>query len=154
MKVFYLDSSAWIKRFCLEKGSDRVAEFFAGGPAVGCSALGLLEVLCTLVRKTKAGEMDAGDVAAKCREAERDFELFYQVYLTPALLGRARVCARRYALRGADTLHLASCLEMRQRLAVKHGTVTMVSSDGELLAGARRCGIETADPEEQPVPVE
>jgi predicted nucleic acid-binding protein len=152
MKVFYVDSSAWIKRFCLEDGSDRVARFFAAGPTVGCSALGLVEVLCTLTRKEKAGEMDGSDVTTKCREAERDFSLFYKVFLTPALLRDANVCARRHALRGADTVHLASCLEWRRRMAPRGAVVAMVSCDAELLDGARQCGMETYDPEVEPVP--
>jgi len=149
MTIYYLDSSAWIKRYCVEQGSERIAGFFGAGPAIGCAALGLVEVLATLVRKAKAREIAAMHMHVKCREAERDFALFHKVFLTPDLLRRACECAYRYGLRGADTVHLASCLDLRDRLG--RPQIVLVSSDSELLTGARQCGIPAVDPEKDEI---
>ncbi len=146
MILYYLDSSAWIKRYCAEDGTEHVADLFAAGPAIGCSALGLVEVLATLVRKGRAREMSASDVKTKSREAERDFKLFHKVFLTAALLRRACACARLHGLRGSDTVHLASCLELRDMDWGGAADVVMVSSDAELLAGAAAAGVTTRNP--------
>ena len=65
MILYYLDASAWIKRYCAEEGTGRVAELFAAGAPIACAALGLVEVLSTLARKGKAGDLpmwlSAGD---------------------------------------------------------------------------------------------
>jgi uncharacterized protein len=151
MILYYLDASAWIKRYCAEEGTAAVAEFFARGPAIGCAALGLVEVLSTLVRKTRAGDLRTAEMRAKCREAERDFGLFHTVFLTPALLARACKCAQRYGLRGADSVHLASCLELKRLDWGEDTEVVMVSSDTELLAGAAEARLVTRNPETQPV---
>ena len=151
MILYYLDASAWIKRYCAEEGTTNVARLFDAGPAIACSALGLVEVLSVLARKGKAGEMRPGDMKAKCREAERDFELFHKVFLTPTLLKHACECARRHVLRGSDTAHLASCLELRKLDWGIEKDVVMVSCDAELLVGAAECGLATRNPEEGPV---
>ena len=148
MILYYLDASAWIKRYCAEEGTTNIARLFDAGPAIACSALGLVEVLSTLTRKGRAKEMRPGDTSTKCREAERDFEVFHKVFLTPALLKRACDCARRHGLRGSDTVHLASCLELRRMDWGSEATIVMVSSDVELLAGAAECGLATRNPEE------
>jgi len=148
MILYYLDASAWIKRYCAEEGTASVAGLFAAGASIGCSALGLVEVLATLARKGKAGDLPMTDARRTCREAERDFELFHKVFLTPPLLKRACECARRYRLRGADTLHLASCLELRRMEWGGEAEVVMVSSDIELLAGAQACGLANRNPEQ------
>jgi len=54
MILYYLDASAWIKRYCAEEGTTNVARLFDAGPAIACSALGLVEVLSTLARKGNA----------------------------------------------------------------------------------------------------
>ena len=151
MTLYYLDASAWIKRYCNEEGTDSVAAFFAEGPAVGCAALGLVEVVSTLTRKAKAGDMRTADMRLKCREAERDFSLFHKVFLTTDLLRRACECAQRYGLRGADTVHLASCLELNKSEWGADIKVVMVSSDTELLVGATEAGVATRNPEEGPI---
>lgn len=151
MILYYLDASAWIKRYCAEDGTERVADLFAAGPAIGCSALGLVEVLATLARKGKATEMSTSDVKTKCREAERDFGLFHKVFLTAALLRRACTCARRHGLRGSDTVHLASCLALRDMDWGGELDMVMVSADAELLAGAAAAGVTTRNPGDEPV---
>lgn len=147
MIIHYVDSCAWIKRYCLEVGSEWMNEFFARCPTVGCSALGLIEILSTLARKTKTRELQIVAFHEKSREAQRDFELFYQVYLTPHLLKIARKLSEEHALRGADTVHLASIIFLRNQFAGWKAEVRMVTCDAELCAAARDNGFAVINPE-------
>ncbi len=154
MTLHYLDSSAWVKRYCLETGSEWIGDFFAQAPAVVCSALGMIEVLSTLARKKKAHELGLEAFREKSREAERDFGLFHRIYLTPELLDLASSLARERALRGADTVHLASACFLRDRIGDGETEVRMITCDGELLAAARNCGFSVINPEDEVQPSE
>lgn len=50
----------------------------------------------------------------------------------------------RYGLRGADAVHLASAMAIREELS--SDSVSLVSSDGELLQAADLAGFDTIDP--------
>ena len=146
MILYYLDASAWIKRYCQEDGSAWIADFFADGPAIACSALGFIEVLCTFGRKKKAGEMTARQCREKGREAERDFNLFYRTFLTAEILETARVLPARCALRGSDTVHLASALYVRKSGVIQAEEVKFVASDDELATEAEKNGFHVLKP--------
>jgi predicted nucleic acid-binding protein len=147
MILYYLDASAWIKRYCLESGSAWVADFFAESPAIGCSALGLVEVLCTFARKRNAREMKAQHSRSKSREAKEDFRRFYRVFLTPEILKTSLPLPQTHGLRGADTVHLASALHLRGMKTPPPSEVRFVTGDRELAVAARACGFEVFQPE-------
>ena len=48
---YYLDSSAWMKRYYQEHGSERVAELFDQQETMACATLGVIEIAATLARK-------------------------------------------------------------------------------------------------------
>ena len=54
MKTYYVESSAWIKRYVREPGSAAVKELFEGPAALVGSGLGRLEL--------RAGRRPAGEV--------------------------------------------------------------------------------------------
>lgn len=54
MIFYYLDASAWVKRYYWETGTTWVQSPFARGSTVACASLGLVEVMATLARKAKA----------------------------------------------------------------------------------------------------
>ena len=58
MTAYYLDSSAWIKRYFREAGSDEVARLFAGGSGFMCSRLGVAEVAAGVVRRARHERID------------------------------------------------------------------------------------------------
>ena len=57
--LYYLDSSAWVKRYFDEAGSEGVNDLFEQFQLLGCSPLGLIEVGSTMARKRNAGEVKA-----------------------------------------------------------------------------------------------
>ena len=58
MIFYYLDASAWVKRYYWESGTRWVQALFAQNPAIACTSLGLIEVMATLARKRKARDID------------------------------------------------------------------------------------------------
>ncbi len=107
MILVYLDASVWVKRYVLEEESERVRRWLREGPVVATSSLALIEVMSTLVRKERAGELETEDMETSLDSAEADFEHFAAVPLSKGVTNNARLLSRQYGLRGADTL--SSC---------------------------------------------
>jgi len=155
MIVYYLDASAWVKRYCQEQGSRWVSELFAQNPTLACAALGLIEVTATLSRKAKAGELDAAERQAKLTLAESDWAGFVALELTAGVLERARQAACNRALRAADAIHLAALLCLGDHFAEPTDQVVLITSDQELKGAAVAEGIPVVDPvdaEDDPAP--
>lgn len=147
MSLYYLDASAWVKRHQREDGSDWIARLWGPEVRFACATLGVVEVLATVARR-HAGNTVAQDVTVAVLAAvQRDFAAFTQVPLNEAVLERATDLASRRRLRGADSVHLASALYLRQ---VQTEQVVVVASDAELLAAARAEGLAVLDPTANP----
>jgi len=148
MSVYYLDTSAWAKRYYDEPGSRWVRRVFGASVDMSCAALGLVELIGALARKVKAGGMDPDAMQGALDEIDRSWPDFLNVDLIPEVLALAMEVARTWALRGADAVHLASAIFMRKKLEPYGLTVQFVTSDQELRKAAAGEHFETIDPEE------
>jgi predicted nucleic acid-binding protein len=76
VSFYYLDASAWVKRYYWEPGTRWVQELFAQNPTIACASLALIEVTATLARKRKAREIDPLSFEQKVQELEDDWRGF------------------------------------------------------------------------------
>jgi len=142
----------WVKRYVIEEGSERVRQWFREVPVVATSSLALIEVMSTLVREERAGELETGDMEASLDTAEADFERFAPVPLLRGVTNNVRLLSRRYGLRGADTLHLAAALWIVNQPALRADLIGLVTSDRELAEVAVKAGLAVFDPTREPLP--
>lgn len=149
MIFYYLDASAWVKRYYQEAGTAWVQDLFIHNRSLACASLGLIEVMATLARKGKAGEINPSMLKQKAEELEEDWGQFIQVQLTDEAVDIAKRLAREQALRGADAIHLASAILLRSRFAEEDDRLIFVTSDHELKEKAQSSGLDVIDPEEQ-----
>lgn len=149
MIFYYLDASAWVKRYAQETGSRWMEELFAQEPRLACASLGVVEVMATLARKHKAKQLADADFEEQSENVIDDWDDLAQIHLTPEALLFARESAYRMALRGADAIHLGSALLFRQRFTVPGDEVILVASDRELKAAAQASGLSVLDPAEE-----
>ena len=152
MIFYYLDASAWGKRYYWESGTQWVQELFAQNPTIACASLGLIEVTATLARKRKARDIDLLSFEQKVQELEEDWVRFIQIQLTIETMDLAKDLAKNMALRGADAVHLASALVLQRRFADAEDRLVFVASDRELKDAAQSSGLVVSDPEEQEQP--
>jgi uncharacterized protein len=143
----YLDASAWVKRFYLERGSERLKDLLSQGDVLACSVLGVVEVIAALARKRRAGEIAGEACQAKLAEVEQDWGRFLQLGLGPGVLDLAKEAAGSGALRGADAIHFASLEMLRRRVSAEGHRVVLVASGLELLAAASSAGVDVMNPE-------
>jgi len=145
---YYLDASAWVKRYYRESGTDSIQSLFATEQRLACASLGFVEVMATLARKRKAHEIDAVAFEQKSGELESDWERFVQIQLSVEAVELAKVMARMLALRGADAVHLASALILQERFVDEDDRLVLVTSDRELIAAGEVSGMIVMNPEE------
>jgi len=147
MPIFYLDTSAIVKWYHTEKGSDAVVELL-GNPSPGdrfyTSFLSVLELSSGVLRLAKGGqirETTANQILIRFRQ---DIREVYRIWpLDNDLVSSAILVVEQHRIRSADALHLATAMAIR---AVAGDTeVVMVASDGELLDATSASGLATLD---------
>jgi predicted nucleic acid-binding protein len=144
MSIFYIDSSAWIKRYFLEDGSPAVEEMFERSQFLACSILGYVEVAATVARKKKSGDLSQSEYEQIRHGLKRDWADFYQIPLDDTILVQVEL-ALSSALRGADAVHLASALYLQKRFA-GNAEMILVSSDKALNEAAQQLQVRVIDP--------
>ena len=147
MNIFYLDSSAWVKRHQKEAGSDWIARIWSPGVHFACASLGLVEVLCTIARRHAANHVNQAATDAVLKAVRQDFNGFLRIDFDDPVLALAESLASTRRLRGADCIHLASAMRVRDTLGA---TVILIASDAELLAAASAEGFPVLDPSLDP----
>lgn len=151
MILYYLDASAWVKRYYLEDGTTWVQNLFTSSQVMACASLGMIEVMATLSRKRKAREITHSQFKQKAQELEDDWKRFSQIPMTHEIVQIAKELTKELALRGSDAVHLSSALVLQKR-SVEHGErLVMVTSDQELIEAATSSGLNTIDPAKQSV---
>ena len=138
--MFYLDPSAWVKRYVQESGSAWVHALFTRRERMAGSTLGHLEVVAALSRRLPH------NWALLNPRLAADWQDMVRLPLTGAIVDHAVDLARQYRLRGADALHLATALDLQTTLAPINDAVVFVASDDELLRGAQAAGLPVENP--------
>jgi predicted nucleic acid-binding protein len=131
--VNYLDTSALIKRFVVEKGSPLIQRIIEAGP-VATAKIAYAEVYAGLKRKHREGRISARQYALACRQFERDWQAYVRVDLQNGILHLARDLIEAHPLRGYDAVHLASALSLKKALGEE---ITFTAADERLLRAAR-----------------
>jgi hypothetical protein len=154
MAVFYLESSALVKRYLGETGSVWVMNLFdpAAGHVIVIGVVTAVEILAAIARRARGGTIPAADAAAACAQFRSDLLTDYQtVRLSTGVLSRAMDLAETDGLRGYDAVQLATALAIHDaRVARSLSTLTFVSADTELNAAALAHGLLVDDPNAHP----
>jgi predicted nucleic acid-binding protein len=146
LTIVYLDASAWIKHYFQESGTQWVRALLAQRPLLACATLGYLEVRATLAHRHRSGHINTRQRDRLFDQVQADYHHFIRVRLTDDVEAAAYPLPARHALRGADTVHLASALALRHHRSTQDYDITFVSSDAALNAAAVQEGFEVFDP--------
>lgn len=150
MAVYYLDTSALVKRYAREKGSRWVLNLTDPAIKHGLYTVRLTgpEMLAAFARKVRTGEL----LSSAARQAAADFRTdwagqYRVIEVTPLLAGRAMDLVERHNLRGYDAVHLAAAMELQViRLAMRLSAIIFVSGDEDQLKAAAIEGLTTENP--------
>ena len=132
MRVFF-DTSAFVKRFIAEVGSEHADTVTQNASEMGLSILCFPELMSALNRKQREGLITEESYLNLKREILKDIEDTDIINLTPSVLRKATELLENNPLRSLDAIHLACALEWKAGL--------FVSSDERQMAAAIKSGL-------------
>jgi predicted nucleic acid-binding protein len=154
MAIYFLDTSAIVKRYINEIGSTWICTLFE--PSLNnqffITAITSVEIISAITRRAKSGSISSTDAATICSQFKQDFQSQYQVIeISETVVNSAMTMAELYTLRGYDAVQLASGRELNI-LCNKNGlpAVIFVSADNELNRAASREGLAIENPNNYP----
>lgn len=152
--MLYLDSSALIKRYVQEVGTAKIDKMLQSDVAAAfTSALTFAEVHATLGRRAKDKSLSLSQFSSARNKFDSDWTAAFNVVdLQPSVLAIVRNLVDQFTLRGADLVHLASSIWLRDTHfagAIK-AELVFVTSDKQLANAAATSGLSVFNPETAP----
>jgi predicted nucleic acid-binding protein len=147
--VYFLDTSAVVKRYVLETGTAWVQSLTVptGGHMHFLARITLPEMVAAITRRERGGHITPPNAATALSDFRHDFAHQYQILeITAVLLDQAATLARTYALRGYDAVQLAAALIVRGQVP----SLTLISADADLNAAATAEALPVEDPNTHP----
>lgn len=154
MAVYFVDSSALVKRYINEIGSDWVLGLF--DPAleneIFVAAITAVEIVAAVTRRARSGSISPADAALVCNQLRADLLADYQVVeITEQVINSAMALAEAQGLRGYDAVQLsAGCAIDELCIANGLSPTIFVSSDNELNLAAANEGLLVENPNSYP----
>ena len=148
MAHFYLDTSAVLKRYRTEPGTDVMSALLeqpAPEDRFYASFLLVLEFTAGILRLVKGGRVrqsTADGIIARFRQDARDLLRIWP--LDDSILGSAITVVQNHRLRSADAIHLATALAISS--VDPAVPLALVTSDAELAEAGQAAGLETLIP--------
>jgi predicted nucleic acid-binding protein len=144
MPWYFFDSSALVKAYRREEGTQRVIDFLASPDLLVVARLAHVEVTSAIVRRGREAGVPPEAWAVALEQLDRDIaQSFGIVELSPSVLMRAVSLSRVHRLRAADAIQLACALQAREE---EGQPFTLVGSDQELNSAAAAEGFAVIDP--------
>ena len=110
--ILYLDTSSLIKLYVEESNSREIELLVAEASLVVTSVVAYAEARSALARLGREGALTSEEHAVAKADLERDWPRYLALEVTPEVWHDAGDLAEKHALRGFDSLHLASFLHL------------------------------------------
>ncbi len=132
MRVFF-DTSAFVKRYISEPGTDAVLEWCDRATEIGLSGIALPEIVSAFCRLHREGKITGTQYRQLKSLLLADIEDAAICDLTPAVLGKAISSLETNVLRGMDAIHIGSAVVLKADV--------FVSADKRQREAAARSGL-------------
>lgn len=140
--IVYFDTSAMVKRYIVETDSPAIQALWDRATRAVASEILYDEMAATFARKKREMPNDAASVTRAGSNFGIDWLSMRRVPVNDDVHRRVDDLLSRHALRGADAIHLASALLVRD---VLRDNVTFACADVALITAARAEGL-TVEP--------
>ena len=136
--ILYLDSSALVKRYVQEQGSQAVGDAIAAAQLTGTAIITRAEVGAALAKAVRTSALTREEALACLGRFQQDWPRLVRTRVGEPTVARAEQLAWQYNLRGYDAVHLASALLWQESLSE---SVTMAAFDHALWKAASQAGL-------------
>lgn len=108
--ILYCDTSALIKRYIEEDGTDLVDALWEKSNGIATSAVAFAEALSAFNRRYREGFLSIKEYNAAVEKFKGDYGFLILVPIDNVLNHTIETIIKRHPLRGFDAIHLASAL--------------------------------------------
>ena len=144
MTFLYLDTSALLKRYVAEAGSDEVIAALSRADAVVTSLVTSAEVAAAIAKAVRRGVPDdEGGQRAHTRFLH-EWPDFWRMPVTDALVARADTLAWDHGPRAYDAIQLAAALTCKETISVLGADTRFGTFDRQLRDAAIGVGLDTS----------
>ncbi len=153
MTIFFMDSSALVKRYMPEKGTVWIRSLTAGSAMndIAIAQITPVEMISAIARQYHDTQITLPVFQSFRQLVLHHVQNQYQVLsLSNVIVLQAIQVHERHRLRAYDTVQLTTALELQARLTLSGRHLTFVSADARLLAAASLEGLITDDPSLHP----
>ncbi len=154
MGIYFIDSSALVKRYINEVGSTWILGLFSPtlNNEIFIAAITNVEIVAALTRAERGKRISASSALAVRNQFQNDLQIGYQVIeITESIIIAGMILAETHGLRGYDAIQLAAGCTVNT-LCVSSGLapIIFVSADNELNVAASNEGLIVENPNKQP----
>lgn len=136
--ILFCDTSALVKLYVREDGTDAVTEQVAQCEVVAVSRIAWVEMMSALARRAREQVQDVALLAQVRQQVTLDWPRYLKVELTQPLLELAGDYAEAFALRAYDSVQLASAQTLHREMP---GQLKFACFDGRLVKAAGVLGM-------------
>jgi predicted nucleic acid-binding protein len=137
--IIYLDTSALLKQYIQETGSDEVIKLLGGASSNGTNLLTYAEMASAITRSVRMGLISEDEAQTTWGDFLIDWELLVRLEVSWQITKRAAALAWEYGLRGYDAMHFASAMGWQDAIDMP---VTLATYDRTLWTAAQKSGME------------
>jgi predicted nucleic acid-binding protein len=149
MAIFYLDTSALVKRYKTGEGSDIIDYLYDNRPrghSLATSFLTVLEFVAAIRRLLKGNRIFQDDFETILSTFSQELEPFLIRSIEDKIVADALNKIVSHALKSADAIQLSTVIELREIMKDAGEKVVFVCDDDELLKAGRGENLEVINP--------
>lgn len=138
MLITYLDTSALLKRYVQEPGSEDLQDWLRGFGRVGTTLLTHVEMAAALTKVERMRWLNSEETERAWEDFLLDWNRLAALPITELIVTRASNLAWDFGLRGYDATHLASALVWKESIDLD---VVVGTFDRQLWQAAKQSGL-------------
>jgi len=136
--IVYLDTSSLIKLYVDEIDSGKIKGIANKAAVISTSKIAYAEARSAFARKQREGGFSVSILRKVVEDFNKDWESYFLIEITDGLIRFAGDIAEKYLLRGFDSIHLASAVNLRNKI---NSAIYFSSHDTRLNQAAEKEGI-------------
>jgi predicted nucleic acid-binding protein len=137
--ILYLDTSALVKLFVAESGSETVRDLTQSSEALVTASVAYAEARAAFARTRREGGLSGPELRRLVSALDTHWESYAAVDVGMPVARAAGALAEQRGLRGFDAIHLAAALLVRDRTDAE---LRFCAADGQLASAASAEGLD------------
>lgn len=133
--IVYLDTSSLVKLYVEETGSEKIKDIAYNATVISTSKVAYAEARAAFARKQKEDGFSITNLRKIVEDLNRDWESYFIIEITDGLIRSAGDVAEKHLLRGFDSIHLASAINLKDKTGAE---IYFSSNDTKLNRAAEK----------------